>query len=107
MAECVTLQGVDKDFDEAEEAVKGREADLAEYLRQIRAEFGAGQELSYVTVNKDANLLEIPQVTPAKLTVVTAYDADAFTDALPNAAAFSEWLIQVHFLLDVSAMLHC
>ena len=78
MAGCVALQGVDKDFDDAEEAVKGREAALAEYLQQIRDELSAGQDLCYVTINKDVNLLEIPQVTfntPYILTF-TAYDQD-------------------------------
>lgn len=57
------VQGVDKKYDEAEGRVKDAEADLAEYLQQIRRQLGAGKDLCYVTVNKDANLLEVPQVT--------------------------------------------
>ena len=56
------VQGVDKEYDDAEGRVKDMEADLAEYLHQIRRQLGAGKELCYVTVNKDVNLLEIPQV---------------------------------------------
>lgn len=54
---------MDKEYDEAEGRVKDAEADLAEYLQQIRHQLGAGKDLCYVTVNKDANLLEIPQVS--------------------------------------------
>ena len=54
---------MDKEYDDAEGRVKDAEADLAEYLQQIRRQLGAGKDLCYVTVNKDANLLEIPQVT--------------------------------------------
>ena len=53
---------MDKEYDEAEGRVKDAEADLAEYLQQIRRQLGAGKDLCYITVNKDANLLEIPQV---------------------------------------------
>lgn len=56
------LQGVDQEYDDAEGRVKDREADLAEYLGQIRKQLGGGKELCYVTVNKDVNLLEVPQV---------------------------------------------
>ncbi len=56
------MQGVDKEYDDAEGRVKDKEADLAEYLAQIREQLGAGKDLCYVTVNKDVNLLEIPQV---------------------------------------------
>ena len=56
------MQGVDKEYDDAEGRVKDKEADLAEYLAQIRKQLGAGKNLGYVTVNKDVNLLEIPQV---------------------------------------------
>ena len=55
---------MDKEYDEAEGRLKDIEADLAEYLQQIRGQLGAGKELCYVTVNKDVNLLEIPQVVP-------------------------------------------
>ena len=54
---------MDKEFDDAEGRVKDAEADLAEYLQQIRRQLGAGKDLCYITVNKDANLLEIPQVS--------------------------------------------
>lgn len=54
---------MDKEFDDAEGRVKDAEADLAEYLQQIRRQLGAGKDLCYITVNKDANLLEVPQVT--------------------------------------------
>jgi len=56
------MQGVDKEYDDAEGRVKDKEADLAEYLDQVREQLGAGKDLCYVTVNKDVNLLEIPQV---------------------------------------------
>ena len=56
------LQGVDKAHDDAEGRVKDREADLSDYLSQVRRQLGGGKDLCYVTVNKDANLLEIPQV---------------------------------------------
>ena len=42
--------------------MKDVEADMAEYLQQIRRQLGAGKDLCYVTVNKDVNLLEIPEV---------------------------------------------
>ena len=58
---CV-MQGVDKEYDDADGRVKDKEADLAEYLDQVREQLGAGKDLCYVTVNKDVNLLEIPQV---------------------------------------------
>ena len=54
---------MDREYDDAEGRVKDAEADLAEYLQQIRRQLGAGKDLCYITVNKDANLLEIPQVT--------------------------------------------
>lgn len=57
------VQGVDQGYDEAEAAVTACEAELAKYLKQIRQQLRAGQDLCYVTVNKDANLLEIPQVS--------------------------------------------
>ena len=67
------MQGVDKEYDDAEGRVKDKEADLAEYLAHIRKQLGAGKDLCYVTVNKDVNLLEIPQV-----------HLIAFADALPT-----------------------
>lgn len=56
-------QGVDKCYDDSEAEVVAREADLLQYLEQIRRQLRAGKELCYVTVNKDANLLEIPQAS--------------------------------------------
>ena len=53
---------MDRGYDEADAAVVTCEADLAKYLEQIRQQLRAGKDLCYVTVNKDANLLEIPQV---------------------------------------------
>lgn len=53
---------MDAGYDEAEAEVALREADLARYLKRIREQLRAGPDLCYVTVNKDANLLEIPQV---------------------------------------------
>ena len=67
------VQGVDQEYDDAEGRVKDKEADLAEYLDQVREQLGAGKDLCYVTVNKDVNLLEIPQV-----------NLTAFADALPT-----------------------
>ncbi|KAL0028206.1 hypothetical protein WJX79_001719 [Trebouxia sp. C0005] len=58
---AIPRPGVDKEYDDAEGRVKDKEADLAEYLDQIREQLGAGRDLCYVTVNKDVNLLEIPQ----------------------------------------------
>lgn len=57
------MQGMDAGYDDAVGRVKDVEADLADYLRQIRHQLGAGKDLCYVTVNKDVNLLEIPEVT--------------------------------------------
>ena len=54
---------MNKEYDDAEGRVKDAEADLADYLQQIRRQLAAGKDLCYVTVNKDANLLEIPQVS--------------------------------------------
>ncbi len=67
------MQGVDQEYDNAEGRVKDKEADLAEYLDQIRKQLGAGENLCYVTVNKDVNLLEVPQVNLV-----------AFANALPT-----------------------
>ena len=53
---------MDRGYDETDAAVAACEADLAKYLEQIRQQLRAGKDLCYVTVNKDANLLEIPQV---------------------------------------------
>lgn len=64
------MQGVDAKYDDAVGRVKDVEADLAEYLQQIRRQLGAGKDLCYVTVNKDVNLLEIPEVTHFRRLVV-------------------------------------
>lgn len=57
---------MDAKYDDAVGRVKDVEADLEEYLQQIRRQLGAGKDLCYVTVNKDVNLLEIPEVTHSK-----------------------------------------
>lgn len=61
-SKALLLQGVDKEYDDAEGRVKDREADLADHLKQVRRQLGAGKDVCFVTVNKDANLLEMPQV---------------------------------------------
>ncbi|DBA75103.1 TPA: hypothetical protein ACH3X1_010428 [Trebouxia sp. C0004] len=58
---AIPRPGVDKEYDDAEGRVKDKEAGLAEYLDQIREQLGGGKDLCFVTVNKDVNLLEIPQ----------------------------------------------
>ena len=56
---------MDRGYDEADAAVAACEADLAKYLEQNRQQVRAGKDLCYVTINKDASLLEIPQVGSA------------------------------------------
>ncbi len=71
---------MDAKYDDAVGRLKDVEADLAAYLQQIRGQLGAGKDLSYVTVNKDVNLLEIPEVTTSeKHFCFTSFRACLFT----------------------------
>ena len=56
------LQGVDSAFDDAEEGLEQALADLQAYLMDVRRQLGAGAEVSYVSLNKDPFLLEVPEV---------------------------------------------
>ena len=58
----VCLQGVDSAFDEAETGLDQALADLQAYLKDVRRQLGAGAEVSYVSLNKDPFLLEVPEV---------------------------------------------
>ena len=100
--EEVAVQGVDTDYDDAEGRVKDIEADLAEYLQQIRQQLGGSKELCYVTVNKDVNLMEIPQVglTPGCSVYARLTCAHRSQTAVVAPAA-----LQVVFGLDQSD--HC
>lgn len=54
-----TLQGVDAEFDAAEDAVSQAKADLHTHLKDVRKRMGGGREIVFVTVNKDSHLIEV------------------------------------------------
>ena len=58
-------QGVDAAFDSAEAEVAAAEASLEQYLAEIRRRLGRG--ISYVNLNKESHLLEVPEVRPLAL----------------------------------------
>ena len=37
---------------------------LKAYLREVRAELGAGKEVCYAPLNKETHVLEVPEVRP-------------------------------------------
>lgn len=53
---------MDSAFDEAEEGLEQALANLQAYLKDVRRQLGAGAEVSYVSLNKDPFLLEVPEV---------------------------------------------
>ena len=55
-------QGVDEAFDAAKAAIQGADRRLKEYLKEVRSTLGAGKEVTYVTVNKESHLIEVPEV---------------------------------------------
>ena len=58
-------QGVDAAFDSAEAEVAAAEASLEQYLAEIRRRLGRG--ISFVNLNKENHLLEVPEVRPLVL----------------------------------------
>lgn len=53
---------MDTVFDEAEAEIKVAEQDLKAYLKEVRAKFEAGEDIIYISLQKESHLLEIPQV---------------------------------------------
>jgi hypothetical protein len=52
-------QGVDSAYDGARALVGSAEAALAAYLKELRAQMGAGSEVAYCSLNKDSHLVEV------------------------------------------------
>ncbi|GIL60874.1 hypothetical protein Vafri_15713 [Volvox africanus] len=62
---AVPEQGVDEEYDAAVDAVEAVEQKMQAYLKEVRQRFG--REVSLVSVNKDSNLLEVPDSLADKL----------------------------------------
>ena len=57
------MQGVDGAFDEAEAAIAATEKSLKTYLKEVRSCCDAGNEITYISLQKESHVLEIPQVS--------------------------------------------
>ncbi|KAG2496433.1 hypothetical protein HYH03_005657 [Edaphochlamys debaryana] len=57
---AVPEPGVDEEFDAAVEEVSAAESTLNDYLKEVRSQLGS-KDVSYVHVNKDPYLLELPE----------------------------------------------
>ncbi|GIL69309.1 hypothetical protein Vretimale_13435 [Volvox reticuliferus] len=62
---AIPEQGVDEEYDAAVDAVETIEQKMQDYLKEVRQRFG--REVSLVSVNKDSNLLEVPDSLAGKL----------------------------------------
>ena len=56
------MQGVNEDFDAAEEALAAADAELKVYLTEIRGLLDAGKEVCYVPLHKESHVIEVPEV---------------------------------------------
>ncbi|KAG2440549.1 hypothetical protein HYH02_010133 [Chlamydomonas schloesseri] len=63
---AVPEQGVDEAYDSALEGIEAAERQLQEHLKELRSRFNC-RELTYVSVNKDSHLLEVPEALANKL----------------------------------------
>ena len=57
------LQGVDKAFDDAVDGVAAVQEQLEEHLQDVRRTLKGKSSISYVSLNKDSHVLEVPEVT--------------------------------------------
>lgn len=57
-------QGVDEEYDAAEAELRAADEGLKYYLRGVRSKLGAGKDVTYVAVNKESHLIEVPEVCP-------------------------------------------
>ncbi len=56
------MQGVDEAFDEAESVINAADKSLKVFLKEARARCDAGSEMTYISLQKESHVLEIPQV---------------------------------------------
>ena len=57
------MQGVDEAFDESESAINAAEKSLKVFLKEARARCDAGSEMTFISLQKESHVLEIPQVS--------------------------------------------
>ena len=58
------LRSTDAAFDEAEAEIKSAEKALKAYLKEVCTKLEAGNDITYISLQKESHLLEIPQVMP-------------------------------------------
>ncbi|KAK9844444.1 hypothetical protein WJX74_002610 [Apatococcus lobatus] len=59
--QIIPAQGVDAAFDEAEAEIKSAEKALKAYLKEVCTKLEAGNDITYISLQKESHLLEIPQ----------------------------------------------
>ena len=70
------MQGVDAEYDEAEAAIAAAEKGLKAYLREARDDCDAGKEITYISLQKESHVLEIPQVSASRVIAFAAFSID-------------------------------
>lgn len=77
----MVVQGVDAAFDEAEAEISLAENDLKKHLREVQDRFDAGGAITYISLQKESHLLEIPQVLPVEMPPALIVSADDISPA--------------------------
>ncbi len=80
-------QGVNAEYDAAEEHLAAADAKLTVYLKELRCLLGAGKEVCYVALNKETHVIEVPEVFPMTVPRRLASRASASCGAWLAAAA--------------------
>ena len=55
-------QGINEDYDKAEEDIAAADRELKAYLKEVRGELGAGKEVCFVPLHKETHVIEVPEV---------------------------------------------
>ncbi len=56
------IQGINEDYDKAEEDIAAADRELKAYLKEVRGELGAGKEVCFVPLHKETHVIEVPEV---------------------------------------------
>ncbi len=62
IAPLAHLQGINEDYDKAEEDIASADRELKAYLKEVRGELGAGKEVCFVPLHKETHVIEVPEV---------------------------------------------
>ncbi len=69
------MQGVSKEFDEAESTLEGIDDELQSHLDHVKAQLKSNRSICYVSLNKDSHVLEIPEVSSCSKTCTSAVNS--------------------------------